>query len=583
MSITNTGSEASAFGPILDIHSVEVGTKTFVYVETGSLLDGIGVYRVRGSGELTYVGQELAFGDLPANAYFRQYDLDAPAGFVDMTSIFGDVTLIATGMFGVLGGDDIEHGLHSFTVNEDGSLGLGSYLSRPEGDDYSITGYSNIQGQGLVYQIIDGGGSTDDSLRYTILGGAGGADSFDYTLNSSRAEEAFTIYGGFFSAFFHVDDATGGIRWVSIPSSGGAGTTGFLNGSQSVPRSERPNDLETVVVDSQAYVISANYGAGLRAYEFTAIRDVFFDGLAGQIDSKDGTRAWSTDVIETFQIGSRGFVVAGGDKLTVFELDDDGSFYNMNRTGSFGDTINDIDVVVRSGKAVITVASDAGLDTFVFQAEQARDVKGTNSRDVITGDTRDNEIDGRDGNDILRGLNGKDTLDGGNGADSLFGGAGADNMSGGGGQDNLVGGSGNDFITGGFGADKINGGKGSDALYGGNLADVIYGAEGNDEIYGGDGADRLFDGTGRDVLVGGAGRDTFVIKKDGAVDTIRTWQTTDRIDLRSFGRDLDYRDLDVRARADGNLSVFVEGENLVIDANNRLTVASLEQNDFIFA
>ena len=66
-----------------------------------------------------------------------------------------------------------------------------------------------------------------------------------------------------------------------------------------------------------------------------------------------------------------------------------------------------------------------------------------------SGDEKDNEISGWEGNDILSGGAGNDTLWGGYGNDILVGGEGNDILEGGEGYDILIGGTGNDILNGG--------------------------------------------------------------------------------------------------------------------------------------
>ncbi|MEY1557423.1 calcium-binding protein [Yoonia sp. R2331] len=585
MAISRIDQIGGVAGQVLLVESVQVGGRTYVYTETNSEIDGIGLYRLRNSGDLQYIGQELAIGDLPDFYYFRPEDLARPSGFGSYTDFFGQLTLVTYGRFDSLTEDTVDDGLQFFAIASDGTLSLSGVVPRDPGLDVTLEGYvPDAFDDGIFFQIVDMGGNTNDQLIFSVIDSATSLDTYSYTLQSSIADTAFAVDDDSRSLMFYVDDDGGQIRWVNVSPFTGSGQTGVLDGSGGLSADKVAADLEVLRMGGDDFVISVSEKDGLRAFEYTNfVSSVGLDGLFGKLSSQNGTKNWSTDIIETFSIGDRGFVVAGGDKLTVFELDDDGRFFNMNRKGNFDGSINDIDVVVRKGNGVITVATDDGVETFVFTPEQARDVNGTNSRDVISGDSRNNDFDGNGGNDILRGGRGNDSLSGDAGFDSLYGADGNDEIFGGDGNDFVSGGSGNDFVSGGDGFDKINGGSGNDRLFGGNTGDIIYGGSDNDLVAGGNGNDRLFDGKGVDVLVGGAGSDVFVMAQDGQVDTIRTWETRDRIDLRAFGKDLDFQDLDIRQRPDGNLNIFIEGEILVLDANNRLTVGSLQQDDFSFA
>lgn len=159
-------------------------------------------------------------------------------------------------------------------------------------------------------------------------------------------------------------------------------------------------------------------------------------------------------------------------------------------------------------------------------------VRGTDLRDLIKGDDRNNVISGGDGRDNLGGLKGNDTLNGGKGKDSLGGGDGKDILRGGAGDDILFGGTGNDDLDGGAGDDTMYGEEGIDTLDGGDNDDTLRDDKGgessrilynqlsyllqegksaasfqNDQtnaLIGGDGEDQVF---GKGLLSGGKGND----------------------------------------------------------------------------
>ncbi len=119
-------------------------------------------------------------------------------------------------------------------------------------------------------------------------------------------------------------------------------------------------------------------------------------------------------------------------------------------------------------------------------------VMGGQGPDVLVGNTANNDLDGRGGDDELYG---------GAGADRLFGMAGKDILVGDGGNDSLWGGQQDDFLDGGLGAD------------------VLYGEAGNDILHGGPGGDTLDGGELRDEFHGDDGNDTF-INDDGYAETV---------------------------------------------------------------
>ena len=144
----------------------------------------------------------------------------------------------------------------------------------------------------------------------------------------------------------------------------------------------------------------------------------------------------------------------------------------------------------------------------------------------IIGDSRNNQINGGLGDDILRGGAGNDTLSGGDGADVLDGEFG---------NDVLLGGLGNDVLSDNLGAnDSLFGNEGDDVLRVRDLAEdgsgartlVLDGGSGNDSLRldfhyntassvtlnGGDGNDVIAaDGGGLVQIDGGAGSDTIKV------------------------------------------------------------------------
>ena len=106
--------------------------------------------------------------------------------------------------------------------------------------------------------------------------------------------------------------------------------------------------------------------------------------------------------------------------------------------------------------------------------------EGGSKNDHIDGSDGDDVIDGKGGNDHLKGGDGDDTLRGGEGNDKLQGGDGDDVLQAGAGNDKLEGGDGNDTFVAGEGNDRIDGGEGSDTY----TADIF---DGSDYFSGGEG------------------------------------------------------------------------------------------------
>lgn len=221
-------------------------------------------------------------------------------------------------------------------------------------------------------------------------------------------------------------------------------------------------------------------------------------------------------------------------------------------------------------------------------------IRGKGGRDVLRGHDCHDDLDGGrgkdramggSGNDVLHGRRNQDRLRGGDGRDYLYGNLGKDRLRGGNDRDWMSGGRGDDWLQGNRGgdrlrgrrnSDKILGGTGNDRLFGNGNKDVLHGNRGRDVLRGGLGDDRLAGGRNRDVLVGFRGDDTlkggsrgdrfvYTSLNDGVDQIVDFEASRDRIDLhRVFNR------LGIGAK---DQSAFVEvvqvgaDSHLQIDAN----------------
>jgi Ca2+-binding RTX toxin-like protein len=148
---------------------------------------------------------------------------------------------------------------------------------------------------------------------------------------------------------------------------------------------------------------------------------------------------------------------------------------------------------------------------------------GSNGTDHLTGDGKQNFLEGYQGDDVLAG---------GGGPDVLFGDQGNDRLNGGAGDDKLFGGPNNDVLNGGAGsadtvsyinsaaavhadlATKSATGDGADtlsgveSLSGSTFSDTLVGDSKPNELFGNEGDDTLSAGGGADFVGGGDGSDT---------------------------------------------------------------------------
>lgn len=116
----------------------------------------------------------------------------------------------------------------------------------------------------------------------------------------------------------------------------------------------------------------------------------------------------------------------------------------------------------------------------------------TLGNDQFTGDSNDEKILAKWGDDRVNGAGGRDEIYGDLGNDTLYGGTGDDYIDGGWDNDSLYGESGSDTLKGDLGDDYLRGGAGDDALLGGAGNDRLIGDAGNDTLTGGLGDDKYF-------------------------------------------------------------------------------------------
>ena len=164
---------------------------------------------------------------------------------------------------------------------------------------------------------------------------------------------------------------------------------------------------------------------------------------------------------------------------------------------------------------------------------KAKDLKGTDRDDVLTGGKGDDTIMGRDGKDKLRGKDGAD------------------------------------LIRGNSGRDDIGGGDGHDELFGG---------KGSDVLRGGDGRDILVAGAGRDVLVGGSGADIFEFNRGDGRDNRIADMSPDRDVIRIENGARDFDDIRITERGGDTIIAFANVEVRLDDVD----ATKITAEDFFF-
>ena len=227
------------------------------------------------------------------------------------------------------------------------------------------------------------------------------------------------------------------------------------------------------------------------------------------------------------------------------ETNGDTASYSASRTGVTVD-LYDNNLAERQG--------EAEGDLLV----NIENITGSEQADDIYGDQTDN---------ILRGLGGDDVLSGRDGDDQLFGGAGNDILYGGVGADILHGNDGNDVLYGDSGhgnPEKVGDSTivpragllaftetadYDDQLFGGDGDDVLWGQYGNDMLAGGTGNNRLYGGDGNDIFNPSLNADASAYTSRIAVATTNLFDGGGGDDQLNYFRHISYN----------NSGVLVEG------------------------
>ena len=311
---------------------------------------------------------------------------------------------------------------------EDGS----DKLAGGDGDDALFGGLGDdaLDG-GSGNDILDGGAGND-----TLDGGAGGdtltgGEGVDVLAGSDGAD---SLDGGagndVLQGDANNDVLVGGDGDDSL--SGGAGTDTLIGGVGNDTLDGGPGD--------DTYVFDPGFGVDTVTEADLSISDQFFinDTFLLHGVSPDG-------VVLKF------FGTTGGTGSQSFELDITGSTDRLilpDRLVAERIEFDDGTVWTASdiSEQLMRVGTEGNDNLVGFKG-----AIGLGGNDTLTGNFRDNLLDGGDGNDVLTDNDGNDRLLGGNGNDTLNGGNGDDTLDGGAGNDALTGGAGNDVYVFGFG------------------------------------------------------------------------------------------------------------------------------------
>jgi Ca2+-binding RTX toxin-like protein len=280
-------------------------------------------------------------------------------------------------------------------------------------------------------------------------------------------------------------------------------------------------------------------------YDLANVSQIYFYGYGGNDEFYNNTSIPSTDyghggddILQGGTVADKLYGGAGVDMLEGRAGDDlldgggDSDLYVFNGLWLGSDTVAEaanldgdgldfkgltsgsgvtIDLASTAKQLIHSWGSYPSLYLTLTSSSGVEDVDGTNAKDVLKGNGRDNGLYGYGGNDELYGFGGGDWLVGGVDNDKIYAGTGNNHVEDGTGNDyvDLTGnsagvtyatGGGNDTVHGSDFADKITGSAGNDVLYGHLGGDTLTGGFGNDTLDAGTGQNTVSDGPGNDVV-----------------------------------------------------------------------------------
>ncbi|MEY8881336.1 hypothetical protein [Donghicola sp. XS_ASV15] len=388
-----------------------------------------------------------------------------------------------------------------------------------EGSDelsYADAGAVSVDMVSGIATEADGNVDTFESIE-SVQGSSEGdsiiGDDGDNLIAGLNGSDTLEGGAGFDRLSFWTEDYYGATDGVTVDLSAGIaidgwGNTDFITGFEQV---EGGDFDDTIAGDSGDNRVFGNDG------------DDLIDGAEGD-DSIDGG-----DGNDTINGGS------GEDWLSYF-----------NSSSS---------VVVRLGKGA-SKSSEGDVDLF----KNFENVYGSNYKDKLFGNAKDNVLSGHKGNDVLNGLKGSDTVS--YEYDAQFGGDAGVTI-------NL----GKRFGVDGFGDRdklvKIENAIGStedDLIRGSKKDNQLEGLEGDDRLLGLKGADTLVGGAGNDKLRGGAGADTFVFGEGFGADVILDFKGQDVLQFEGVSDEGDSSAFLAAhgSAVNGNYIIEVDGNSLTL-------------------
>lgn len=177
---------------------------------------------------------------------------------------------------------------------------------------------------------------------------------------------------------------------------------------------------------------------GKRTRPLTVVMDATLAGTtpAGTFSGEPGEQDLVGQDLEVLNCGSGGDTITGSPNGTTINGGAGNDTFLARATASAGSDrwnggggVDTVDFSARGGPLTITldgVSSSGGPGEQIVIGADVENAIGGSGDDVITGNARDNRLEGGPGNDTLYGLDGDDVLVGGAGNDTMFGGNGDD-------------------------------------------------------------------------------------------------------------------------------------------------------------
>jgi len=461
--------------------------------------------------------------------------LDGGAGIDTVLGGAGDDTLR-----GGAGDDDLQGGTGSDTADYQGESGIvvdlldsgASSVNISNGDTDTILDIENITGSNTANDTITG------NIADNVLKGLSGNDTLtgdagDDYLDGGNDND--TLYGG-------ADQDTLKGSYGDDYLEGGSGND-IIDGGVGIDSTSYAGAINAVNVRLDTGIVTGDGVDSILNIE-NVVGSAFADTIVGNnsinvLIGGDGDDTILSGLGDDIVYGEAGAdTLSGGEGIDrLYGEDATNADTSSQDMASFNDVDSGVGINVNltndnSNSSNAKVLND-GFNSvdYLYDIEN---IRGTDYKDSIVGDTNNNYLLGEAEQDTIYGGLGNDTLDGGAQDDTLRGDAGYDTLIGGDGLDSAdytnatnaikvdlasYDGSGFNVSEDGEGTkDRLVGVENiigtdivgeSDTIIGDTTNNVLSGLSGDDTLKGGSGLDTLDGGEGNDTLFGGADADTL--------------------------------------------------------------------------